>query len=156
MKSRSRVRGMLAVLGPIPAKPEVHIRAEKKKKNTCADIFNRYRRLIPGCFSLCLNTTWNVSSFLRYLSSCCSSLQVTRMWNGHNRFIRNPLWQPENKTYLCSFPKLLQIHWVHHILYYKSGFIQQLKLWLIFPLKPADLYPLSIQPFGSIYFLSSV
>lgn len=148
---------MLAVLGPIPAKPKVHIRAErKKKKKKCADTFNRCRKLIPGCFFFCLNTTWNVSAFLRYLSSCCSSLQVTWMWNGHNRFIRKLLWQPENKTYLCSFPKLLQIHRVHRILYYKSGFVQQLKLWVIFPLKPADLYPLSIQLFGSIYFLPSV
>ena len=31
-------------------------------------------------------------------------------------------------AYLCSFPKLLQTHSVHQILYYKSRFIQQLKL----------------------------
>lgn len=61
---------------------------------------------------------------------------------------------------ICSFSKLLQTHSVHQILYYKSGFIPQMKLWrgyLIFASpKLADLCSLSVQLFGSIYFLPCI
>lgn len=52
---------------------------------------------------------------------------------------------------ISSFPKLLQTHSVHQILYYKSGFIPHVKLWLgylIFPSpKRAELCSLSVQAF---------
>lgn len=71
---------MLAVLGPIPAKPKVYVRAEKK--NVCR-YFQEKEKI-----------------FLRI------SLILKSYMDGHNRIIRKPLWQLENKTnaYILLFP----------------------------------------------------